>query len=292
MKKVTLLLLTSIVLLVIPLSLAAQKAGQWTVGAGFQPFFYQKYNKSDWNNRPNSYPAKPRKFNGLAGAIALGYSFSDTWGVGAELAYSKQKQNYYTRAITITDLEGKETIYYTPEGSETRLDYLKFPAFGICNLELGYESGVYLHLIGGAQLSLNTNYHAELVQYGWDMEKVAPDYDVIKLQTVITPFHFHQDFREFDGSYSAVDQDTKYLYRRFELGVIAGAAIQKRIFQSYVLSLGARYELGLTDIENPKEGKHFITFSGQTGSYGIPNPRPATHNRRIVLDIGISRILD
>jgi hypothetical protein len=292
MKKVTLLLLTSIVLLGIPLSMAAQKAGQWTVGAGFQPFFYQKYNKSDWNNRPNSYPAKPRKFNGLAGAIALGYSITDTWGIGAELAYSKQKQNYFMLAIGIIDLEDKETLYYN-KGSEIKLDYLKLPLLATCKLELGYESGVYLRLMAGPQLSYNTHYSGVRTHYDWDQEKIAPDYDVIVYQTVVTPFHFHHEFQKPDGSYSSVvDKDTRYLYRRFELGVIAGAAIQKRVFQSYILSLGARYEQGLTDIENPKEDKFFVTVGGATGSYGVPNPRAATHNRRIVLDIGISRIID
>jgi hypothetical protein len=112
-------------------------------------------------------------------------------------------------------------------------------------------------------------------------------------------YHHHQQvstgdpcYYNSDGSHYIHGEGTQYLYKRVELGVLGGIALQKRIFQSYTVSLGARYELGLTDIENPKEDKDIITFGGLTGSDGLPDPRSATHNRRLVLDIGVSRIIE
>lgn len=269
----------------------AQNAGDWSAGAVFQPFMYWKYNKSDWNNRPLSYPESPDNFNGFAAGLSAAYSISDLWGVGAELTYSTQKQEYNIAGSSIANPDGSDTYHYYP-GSYTQLGYLKIPVFAAFNLEIGHESGLFFKFMGGPQLSINVDYHAEFTRYQWDIQANMPSYDLVKHKTINTPFHLHHEFMESDGSYTITDIDTEYLYRRFEFGVIGGVALQKKIFQFYTISLGARYELGLTDIENPKEDKAYVTFGGLTGSDGLPDPRPATYNRRLVMDIGISRIIE
>ena len=274
----------------LPCLLSAQKAGEWAVGVGFQPFLYWKYNKSDWNNRPLSYPESSNKFNGLAVALTATQAISNTWGLGADLAFSRQRQAYYTSVIGHMNADGSTTYEYA-KGSFTRLDYVKLPVYAFINLELGYESGLFVKVMGGPQVSLNSDYYSEYKQFGFDAFKRKVLTDVIRDTEVNTPNHFHQDFVNSDGSHNIHDFDTKYLYRRVEFGLLGGISLQKRIFQSYMVSLGARYELGLTDIENPKEDKGTITFGGLTGSDGLPDPRPATHNRRLVLDIGVSRII-
>jgi hypothetical protein len=275
----------------LPCLLSAQKAGEWAVGVGFQPFLYWKYNKSDWNNRPLSYPESPNKFNGLAVALTATRAISDLWGLGAELAFSRQKQAYNTSVIGHMQMDGSTTYDYA-KGSFTRLDYVKIPVYAFINLELGYESGLFLKVMGGPQVALNTDYYSEYKQFGFDPISRKVLMDVINNTIINTPNHHHQDFVNNDGSHYIHGEDTKYLYKRVELGVIGSIALQKRIFQSYTVSLGARYELGLTDIENPKEDKGIITFGGLTGSDGLPDPRPATHNRRFVLEIGVSRIIE
>lgn len=274
----------------LPCLLSAQKAGEWAVGIGFQPFLYWKYNKSDWNNRPLSYPESPNNFNGFAVALTATRAISDLWGLGAELAFSRQTQAFNTSVAGHMNADGSTTYYYAI-GSFTRLDYVKVPMYAFINFELGYESGLFVKLVGGPQVSLNTNYYSEYKQFGFDAFKSKVLTDVINNTIINTPNHHHQDFVNSDGSHYIHGEDTKYLYKRVELGVLGGIALQKRVFQSYTVSLGARYELGLTDIENPAEDKGIMTFGGLTGSDGLPDLRPATHNRRLVLDIGVSRII-
>ena len=275
----------------LPSIASAQKAGDWVVGIGFQPFLYWKYNKSDLNNRPKSYPESSNHFNGWAGALTATRSISDWWGLGTELAFSRQRQTYNTLVATFTDLSSGALTYYYAKGSFTRLDYLKLPVYAFVNFELGYESGFFLKVIAGPQVSLNTDYYSEYKQFEFEGVNRKVLTNEITNTIVNTPFHLHQDFVNSDGSHNIHDYDTKYLYRRVEFGILGGISLQKKIFDSYTVSLGARYELGITDIENPKEDKGTITFGGDTGSDGLPDPRPATHNRRLVLDIGVSRII-
>jgi hypothetical protein len=269
----------------------AQIAENWSVGLGFQPFLYWKYNKSDWNNRPLSHPESPNQFNGWAGALTATRSISDNWGLGAELAFSRQRQTYNTLVITVSEPDNSETYYYA-KGAFTRLDYLKVPVYAFYDLEVGYESGFFLRLMGGAQVSLNTDYYSEYKDFYFDSPKRLVVPDSIENTIIHEPSNLFQDYVEPAGTHKIYTQDTKYLYNRFEFGVLAGLSLRKKIFDHYSVSLGVRYELGLTDIENPKVDKHILTFNGLTGSPGLPDPRPATHNRRFMLDIGVSRTIE
>ena len=293
MKIKILLLSTCLGIALLPNPASAQEAGDWEIGVGVQPFLYWKYNKSDWNNRPLSYPESPNNFNGLAGALTVTRFISDNWGLGGELAFSRQKQTYNTSVIGHTELDGSSTYDYA-KGSFTRLDYVKTPLYAFINLELGYESGLFLKVMGGPQISLNTDYYSEYKQFEFDGLNKKVLTDVIINTIIYKPYSLYQDFVDVgDGSHHIHSGDTKYLYRRVEFGLLGGIALQKRIFQYFTVSLGTRYEWGLTDIENPNEDKLTITFGRLTGSDGQPDdPRPATHNRRLVLDIGIGRIIE
>ena len=188
------------------------------------------------------------------------------------------------------EVDGSTTYYYVPAGSFTRLDYLKVPMYAYYKLELGYESGLFLQMMGGAQISLNTDYYGEFKQFKFGGNKYLLD-EVVNTM-INTPFKWYQDFVYSDGSHYIHSESTNYLYRRVELGLLGGIALESRIFKYFTFKLGVRYELGLSDIENPNGNKDFVTFLGGTGSSGVPDPRPATHNRRLVLDIGISRIIE
>lgn len=218
-------------------------------------------------------------------------SISDNWGLGAELAFSRQRQTYNTLVITGSEPNNSETYYYA-KGAFTRLDYLKVPVYAFYDLEVSYESGFFLRLMGGRSGLLNTDYYSEYKDFYFDspIRLVVPD--CIENTIIHEPSNLFQDYVEPAGTHKIYTQDTKYLYSRFEFGVLADVSLRKKIFDHYSVSLGARYELGLTDIENPKVDKHILTFNGLIGSPGLSDPRPATHNRRFMLDIGISRTIE
>lgn len=282
-KKASLLLTIS---LLFSVALSAQKPGNWSVGMVFQPCLYWKHNKSDWNNRPASYPEQPRKFNGWAAGISVNRYINQIFSIGGELSYSQQHQDFKATNTVSND----KIIYNVNVVNE--LDYVKMPLFICAKYEIGYESGLYLKMRCGPQLSINTHYFSEYRSYQWDAPSQKIDYSTINYSIKLEPSHVHEDFWESNGTYIITDFDTPYLYRRIDLGIVGGIALEKQIGDRYTLSLGTRYEFGITNIESSKDKVSYVTFVGTTGPTGETLPRPATHNRRLVLDLGISRIID
>jgi hypothetical protein len=174
-----------------------------------------------------------------------------------------------------------------------KLDYIKLPLFIAFHHEIGYESGLFIKAFCGPQLSFNNGYQSTYKQYDWDFQNQQRVQDVIVSDVIVTPKHFHQLFLENNGTLTTIDHETPYLYRRMEAGVLGGLSLQKRLLDRYLISVGVRYELGLTNVEI-KSNKDHTSFGGQTftGADNNPGPRPATHNRRLALDLGISRIID
>jgi hypothetical protein len=287
-KKVFLSLSIS---LLFSVALSAQKPGDWSVGMVFQPCLYWKYNKADWNNRPESYPEQPRKFNGWATGISVNRAVSEYMSIGGELSYSRQHQDFsVSRAGTTTN---SGDIYHYNADVSNRLDYIKLPMFIALNREIGYESGLFVKAFCGPQLSFNSGYRCTFKQYEWNSQNQERYQDIIQSSVVLTPEYFHQIYLENNGTFTTIDHETPYLYRRMEAGVLGGFSLQKRLLDRYLISVGARYELGLTNVEIQSNKDH-TSFGGQTftGADNNPGPRPATHNRRLVLDLGISRIID
>jgi hypothetical protein len=285
-KKVFLSLTISLLFFVF---LSAQKPGDWSVGMVFQPCLYWKYNKADWNNRPESYPEQPRKFNGWATGISINHAVNDYMSFGGELSYSRQHQDFaVSRAGTSTS---SGDIYHYDTDVSNRLDYIKLPLFVAFNREIGYESGLFIKAFCGPQLSFSSGYQSTYKQYKWDFQNQERVQDVIVSDIVVRPNHLHQLFLESNGTITTNDLDTPYWYRRMEAGFGGGISLQKRLLDRYWISVGVRYELGFIGAENPNAKSH-VTFGGLTGPDGISAPRPATHNRRLVLDLGISRIID
>lgn len=285
-KKVSLSLTIS---LLCSVALSAQKPGNWSVGMVFQPCLYWKYNKADWNNRPESYPEQPRKFNGWATGISINRAVNDYMSIGGELSYSRQHQDFaVSNATTSTD---SGLVYHHDTDVSNRLDYIKLPLYIALNREIGYESGLFIKAFCGPQLSFSSGYQSTYKQYKWDSQNQERDKDVIGSDIIVTPKHYHQLFLESNGTITTNDLDTPYLYRRMEAGFLGGISLQKRLLDRYLISIGVRYELGFTNIENPNAKSH-VTFRHFTGTNNGVSPRPATHNRRLVLDLGISRIID
>ena len=290
MKQVTQIILALCVVVFQPHTGRAQKPGNWTLGLTFQPCYYWKYNKADWNNRPNSYPVSPRKFNGWASGITASYAFSDRLGIGTEFTFSRQEQDFNVMVLSHTGTDGKISYVYAHD-DYTRLSYLKLPVYATVNMEIGYESGLFLKLFAGPQLSYLTNYRSEFRQHDFDHQTFAVLPDVITNTQILTPSAAFQDFVNFDGSHSVNSWKTPYLYQHFELGVLAGIVLEKRLFNRYIFSVGTRYELGITNSENPNVNRDTLVFGGFGGSNNGASPGPATHNRRFVLNLGFAYIL-
>jgi hypothetical protein len=277
--------------------LHAQKAGRWTVGADFQPGLYWKYNPSDWKHLPLSSPQNHRKFNRLGGALTCGYALSDAWGIGAELGFARQHQGYDVYNASVTTGSGIQ--YIQNAHALTTLDYLRLPVYATAQTEIGYQSGLFLSVFAGPQLAYNTGYQSEFTQYQWSGQGTAVNQNTIETQITLTPGHFHEKYLTDHltpnaADYKIIDASTPWLYSRLEIGLLAGAALKKRIGSSWFLSFGVRYEYSLTNVENAHTDTDLktITFGGLTGSDGVPTPRPATHNRSLVVHFGISRVLE
>lgn len=266
----------------------AQRAGDWAFGLRAQPFLYWKYNKADWNDRPSFYPEAPRKFNGWAAALTASTYIGDRWGLSAELGFSRQKQVYNILNFTVTEIDHSETYYYTDK-TFARLDYLKLPVFAFYNLEIGYATGLFLNLSAGAQVALSTGYRSEYKYFEFN-SMTRTFTDSVRNTIIIKPKTFYQDFAEFDGSHSIQERTTNYIYNRIEFGLIGGVELQKTIAGGLIVSLGCRYEFGLTNIENKNADKGALILVGHASYPGFT--RPATHNRRLVLNLGVSKIIE
>lgn len=274
------------------LSVSAQRQGDYTFGVTFQPSLYWKYNKTDNNNIPQSYLKDPNKFNGVALGVSMERFLSDKLGIGGEITYSKQRQDVKTLVATSINSDGSKNSFYT-NNSFTQLNYIKMPLWLSYQLEIGYESDLFLKFIGGPQLSYNTHYHSEYTQYAFDPSEKKILYDQTINKIIREPLYSYQDFVNIgDGTHQIDEYETDRLYKRVDVGLMAGASIQKRIRGIYNISIGFRYELGLTNIENTRNEVNILdlTFGGAMGYPGLD--RSATHNRRLVLDIGVSRIIE
>lgn len=266
---------------------SAQKAGDWQFGLTLQPSFFRMYNDYDWKEHGYK-PDVPSKFNALAFGVLAERAISDRFGLGAELNYSRQHQQYYTRLFQREELDGS-TTYFSILSAKIRLDYLKLPLLAVYNLEIGNGSGLFLKLGAGPQVSFCTDYYGKNTKFAYNLLTDEVDYNSWNVLTSYSPFRYHHDLLNSDGTHAINDENTKYLYRRLELGVVGGVSLQKSFLGNYGISIGARFEQGLTDIENPDEDKWHITLAGQTGFY---QDRPPTHTRRMVLSIGVSKTLE
>jgi hypothetical protein len=274
----------------IPTFLSAQTKGKWEIGLKCQPFLYWKYNKADWNYTDDAYPKKLDKFNGWALGLSFERLLNDRLGLSTELTYSKQRQDFMTSSLNkIFDAEKPPTYYYI-KGGTTTLNYLKIPIYATFLSEIGYESGLFLKLMGGVQVTYNTNYKSQYLQFAIDPIKNVYLQDSVINTIIITPHSFSQEYKFSETDFGKSQIETEYLYKRLELGILAGVSFMKKINDVLNISIGVRYEFGLTNIENVKN-KTNITYIYGGGSGYVGSDRPATHNRRLVLDIGVSRVL-
>lgn len=283
MNKITLLILVCTFSLLF--SAEAQKSGDWTVGVNFQPFLYQKYNKSDWNNLPKSYPSST-SFNGWASGFSASYMFSDYWAIGAELDYSRQKQKYSTTSFSIQEQDKIRYIY--AESAFHQLDYVKLPLYSSFKIEIGRESNFFVSLNAGIQAAFNTTYRGEFIQYAANSTMENYDLNVKILKAIEIPNEYQISLMQKDGSYANQTYKQDYIYNRFDFGILAGISLQKKILDSYVISFGVRGELGLTNIEKSSTDSSHFTFGSTVGPYY----RPATHNRRLLFDFCVSKIIE
>lgn len=290
MKTAKLIFSVILLALFIGRDLFSQNAGDWQTGLTFQPSFFRMIDPEDPEHISVYKPVTPNKFNGLAFGLFGEYGISDHFGIEANLNWSRQEQQYDVQVATITDLDNNVTVLYSSRDTRKRIDYLKLPVLATCNVEIGYGTGLFLKLAAGAQVSYCTNYLVEYTHFNvithYDRTPIynTVDYSSWSTHGILSPFNSYYEFKKATPPIS--DRETEFLMHRLELGVVGGVSLQKTFLRDYSISLGGRFEQGLTSII-PSSSKMYLAFAGSMGTLGDSPLR----TRRIALVLTLSRTL-
>ena len=262
-------------------SLFAQE-NKFSLGLTYQPFFYENYNKSDWNNRPRSYPVTPENFNGQAFGIVAGIPLSDFVTAKIEGTYSTQSQNH--KIVTNGDsIPGGGIKYYYGASVHSKFEIIKLPIMVAFEYEIGINSGLYINGYLGGQLSYVNSYSSEFTQYYFDVVDREIDMDFVTNYISRTPKLNEQviwDDQINPPGYRENNFDTDFLYNRWLLGVLGGVEFQKKIASTFLFGIGGRIEYDFTNSEKYPEWR----FEG-LGGLGDRGPRAKSHNIRYGLTL-------
>ncbi len=242
------------IILVLLINLTGIVKGQeylFSVGPIYRPFIYQNYNKSDWNNLPDSYPYRDNAFNGSAIGLRIQFPFAHNFQIKTGTLYSVQNQKH--KLVSVTKQHGTNQQNWTYEYGreiETKFNIISIPLIVSFNMEIGYNSNFYINADIGSQISFLTYYESTLTHYEYDgMENIIL-YDSIRNYIIRTPGKTYQKI--LMGSpqvYNEYYHETPFLYNKVLFGLTGGIEFQKVIGDSFAAGLGMFSDYDFTDSE-------------------------------------------
>jgi hypothetical protein len=253
----------------------------FSIGPVYSPFAYQNFNKSDWNNYPDSYPVGKGQLNGSSIGLRFQVPISDKFILKSGLTYSKQKQQHKSYTIILQSGGSSEIEFVYNSTIENRFNIISIPIHLSFNQEIGYKSGFYLSIYGGPQISFLTKYESTYSAYAYDASQDRILYDSITNYIYQSQDNAYQ--RIISGNspeyvehpFNLEDQYNKVLF-----GVSGGIEFQKFIGDNFLLGLGAFSDYDFTNSETS-------TFYIYPSLAGLNNhqTRSKSHNIRIGLTL-------
>jgi hypothetical protein len=254
------------------------------VGITFQPFFFKNYNKDDWNNRPKSYPDNPNSFNGYTFGFIYQKNLNSFFSIKSELAYSNQIQYHISTTLSGPYTDG-ERVNPNVEIT-TQFHIIKLPIIPTIEYEFGFESGYFVSLGVGIQLSHLADFLSleNVYDIGFDGE-IHKDfreiYKIEKPKSLIS--YWWDDSLSPPGYRKMVNEFESRIWGTYNLwlfGAIGEIELKKLLFYRYLISIGYRFEYDFTNSE-----RHEHSLIGFYNS--IEGQRPKTHNIRNGLSCSI-----
>ncbi|WP_338356329.1 outer membrane beta-barrel protein [Yeosuana marina] len=254
---------------------------RWELGLNIYPNLYWKYNKLEYNMNGIKAVA-PDYPNGVAIGVTVQRQLNNGWGIATGLEYSKQSQKFVSSGGRFFATDTGETFYSFNEFSKLNIAYVSLPIQVTYNLPINQSDGWYLYTKQGINVSYLVNYNSMINSYNGDgsfFSSLKHSYGgIIQYQSDV-----NQDFYR--------DGDTAYKY--FALGYTGNMGIKKRLSNRTSVQGAIRFDYDFTNADNVS-GLYNRTTNGMnyfTDWYNMDN-RPASHNMRIGLEVGVSYQLD
>jgi len=216
----------------------------------------------------------------FAGGITASYNFTDYLGVGIDLLYSSQGQQYKGE-INDPDDYG-EPVELT---AKTALNYLKIPV--LFRVNSNPDARVQFTGFIGPQISLLLNYKEEVTLTGKDTKfKITETIEGTKLNVGLGPISVTQEL-------------TDKIYRGIDFGACMGFGATFLLSDALQLNALIRLDYGFMDVENKKaalkDDPSVKFWEGMKPKYGgADSPdyqRPKTSNATGALVLGLSYLI-
>lgn len=247
----------------------------FSAGLVLMPFFYQNYNKYEWDSPWNSLN-NPNNFNGLAAGIKFEKKINKHFSLAAEWVLSEQTQYYRFSLGGHAKIDSSGKVHITDYGSYDSYLSQNFKMFSWSKYlryshAIGHNSGWYLSGYSGVRLSYLLYYKDIKIKKRPAFNKPIPSSILI-----YTPKHFYHKVWFSHPARWKVSEGIEYrMFNKFLFGVLAGIEATKKI-DDYMVSIGFRYEYDFTNSET---------------SYYNSNPkRPKTHHIRYGLSLSAVRL--
>jgi hypothetical protein len=252
------------------------------IGLTFQPYFYKNYNKTDWKNRPKSFPVNPKNFNGKAIGITFQKSVNKIFAFKVDLLYSTESQKHAISSVIMADPVTQDTMRYYGTEVITDFNLIKLPIQLSLSKEIAYQSGLFVSVSIGPQISFLTDYISSLNSYKFDEILNKFDYNFLLNHIDHTPNHVSQSvWRENQQAYEYITAESPYIYSQLLFGAVIDLEIQKTISDNFIFGLGGIFEY---DFNNSEKHPYWV-FSGLGGIAG--HNRSSSHNLRYGLQLNL-----
>ena len=257
------------------------------IGLTFQPYFHKNYNKSDWNNKPRSYPVHPNNFNGKAIGVTFQKPLGEITSLKADVLYSNESQIHALLSAETSHPITKDTVRLYGTEVNTRFNHLRVPIQLCISYEISYQSGLFVSFSIGPQISYLTDYLSSYDSYQFDIVNKNIDYNLLINHIDYSPKLFKQYiWRIHEQEYEHFTGETPYIYSRFLIGSIVELKLQKIILGNFIFGLGGILEYDFTNSEN-------FPYWVSPGLGGISDHnRAPSHNLRYGLQFNFMYMLE
>lgn len=264
-----------------------QYKNELSIGVLSKSYFFQSYNKHDWQDKPYMIIDNPRSPNGYSFGLAFEFNLTDDWGIISNITYSKQNQKYLWSHAGAHS--GGVDIYIHNVSIKRDLNYINIPFQYYYYKELGYESHYFVKISLGVNISYLSKYVLTSKEYFIEgLDKIRKD-SIRHFIEIDNDKYQRESIDSYDGSLTIYNGEVSNPFHRFTLGVIGGASIERYFLNKVKIGLGFDIYHAFTNIEVIKEGEYWHGFNGYGHSKGSKGP---TLNRYVGLSFSVKYILN